>query len=461
MTSEELELFRVNAIRFYTNKDINPNIPEISDQEYDRLEKLYGKRGLSLVEFPETKIPNNHIEPRLEKSAVGSSDFRGDAIKKLKKLNESYIINYKYDGSAIRAEYKSGRLYKIISTPDEPECLDVTEKFCDLFPDKIDPEITYVRAELIVDPSIDGFGQKARNKANGLIISKYLEDEIKKYARLRVYNLEFKDEEYNYKRLIDNLNKFPENEYLKVAERLLLSEIPDKPVLVSPSGDSVLIDGIVVYTESKKFAIKFYFTDIQLTEIKDIEWNYNEKNGGYTPTYIIKDVILNEKRIKKVSTGGVANMMKNGGIGTKTYVILSKMTIPQIYTDNTYVPERIDGNYGNHVCECGTEMDLVDDRYGSNLRCPNVECSLRIQSKQNRFDDSLGWEYNLNEVLGIDRFKVTELSQELIDELNSLRDYYTKERVEKFEEFMLKHFKLTDLQKQLLKLNSYSFCLCF
>lgn len=463
MEKAKEELFKVNAVRFYTNEDPNPNIPELTDKQYDELEKEYGQKGSSLIQS-DSKVPNDHKEDSLNK-ITGVEDFVGEVINQASKLKR-FILTYKYDGSALRAEYRDGKLYKIISTPDEEFCLDVTNKFRFLFPENVDPEIMFIRGELVVDPDATDesgkkFGQKARNKANGLVISKYQEDDIRKYAEFRAYNLEFSNGEYNFDKLIKYLDSLPTTDHFKVAERLTTNDIPNSPIVHTPSGDSVLVDGVVFYTENSRFAVKFYFTEIQKTVIKDIQWGYNEKNGGYTPTYIIEPVILNDKRIGKVATGGVPNMISNGGIGTETYVILSKMTIPKIYTNNTYEPNIVDGNYGDLRCTCGTLMDLRKDLYGSNLRCSNPQCTRRIQSKKSRYDASEGWEYNLNEVLGLDRFKVKELSEDVISELDDLKNLMSIEaRAKVFCKIMETNFKLTDLQKKLLQLNAYAFCLC-
>lgn len=450
-----LHVLKVNAYRHYLDNDLDPSVPWYSDKEYDELEKKLGVKGISLVDFGDQKIRNNNVEKKMKK-ITGVEDFEKEVRDTLFKLNCKYFINYKYDGSAIRAEYRNGKLDRIKSTPDEETCLDVTDKFRNFFPEEVDEDIVSIRGEVITDPK--EFGQKARNKANGLLCSKYLTDEINLYAQVRVYNLEFKDGEYNFMRLYNSLNKLQNTDKFKVAERLKNSEIPTSSIVVSPSGDSVLVDGIVVYSEKEFFAIKFYFTDIQQTTIKDVYWGYNEKNGSYTPTYIIDKVELNEKSIKKVATGGVANMLKIGGIGTKVYVILSKMTIPKVYTNETYKIENKTEDYGNHVCACGNPLDLINDCYGSTLKCSDPKCSQRIKDKESRYDKNASLAYNINEVLGIDRLKVTDLSDDLLGSVEYLKTIDDlDERTEKFKNIFKNCFKLSDMQLKLLDLNAYAF----
>lgn len=400
----ELDL-AVLANRFYLNLPIsnNPEVPQVSDKEYDELVKKYeaetGKSVKSLVDWDEAdKIEREPIEP-LIKEKFDPEEIReviGDTYK-----DKPCRITYKYDGCAIEAEYtREGKLKRILGTPDESFGFIRTDKFWDFFPHQVTPGIHRIFGEVLV--SAKQYGQLARNKANGLCNSKYLAEDIKREAIIRVYNMHFYDEGYNYERLLKELEKLPvitrivegkKVAVFDIAEALTADDVTGKPIITEHRGydeceEQVLqVDGYVGYSADGPLGFKMYYTDYQDVTVKSIDWTYNWDNGSYIPTLTFEPVIINDKTIQRCATGGVPNLInRKMGVGSVVRIILSGGTIPKV---EKVISEAEDFQYP--VCECGYQLS-EKDVLGSVLKCGNPECSLKLEVYRDEIRSHLGWE---------------------------------------------------------------------
>ena len=406
------EKLTIAANRFYMNESVaeHPEVPELSDKEYDALaaqwEKESGKSVKTLVNWELTdRVWRDPIQ-----SLPKEKYMPEDILKSIKAdyAGKDYVINYKYDGCAVEAHYsKTGKLDKILGTPDEEFGFIRTEKFWNLFPhqlpDSIAGKISRIFGEVLVDAQ--PYGQLARNKANGLCNSKNMQDDIETEALVRVYNAEFYNkEDWNLKTLRSVLEKLPvvtrTIDNVKIAVFDIAEQLSDEQVSGEPlvweepyNGYKKLqlqVDGYVVYCDEGPYAFKMYYTDHKDVEVKGIEWTYNWTNGSYMPVLNFDTVLINDKKTSKCATGGVPNMLKlKMGVGSIVRVIMSGGTIPKVIK----VLKESEG-YQYPTCECGTKLS-EKNLMGSVLKCSNPLCTRKV--------DTFKWE--IAGLLGIESFE--------------------------------------------------------
>lgn len=410
------EKLTIAANRFYMNESVaeHPEVPELSDKEYDALaaqwEKESGKSVKTLVNWELTdRVWRDPIQ-----SLPKDKYMPEDILKSIKAdyADKDYIINYKYDGCAVEAHYsKTGKLDKILGTPDEEFGFIRTEKFWDFFPhqlpDSIAGKISRIFGEVLVDAQ--PYGQLARNKANGLCNSKNLQNDIETEALVRVYNVEFYNkEDWNLKNLRSALEKLPvitrTIDNIKVAVFDIAEQLSDEQVSGEPlvweepyNGYKKLqlqVDGYVVYCDEGPYAFKMYYTDHKDVKVKSIEWTYNWTNGSYVPVLNFDTVMINDKKTSKCSTGGVPNMLKlKMGVGSIVRVIMSGGTIPKVIK----VLEESEV-YQYPTCECGAKLS-EKNLMGSVLKCGNLLCIRKVDTFKWEIAGLLGIESSEGETL--------------------------------------------------------------
>jgi hypothetical protein len=431
METEKIKKLKIAANQFYLN--LYPEVPRISDQEYDALEREYyeatGQRALALVDWDITpRVPTKPV-PKVNKVIVQDNDLEKAVRSYLDRNNiTDYMIFFKYDGCSIQCEYVNGRKCRITSTPSSDYAMVRTESFFDLFPDELpDKSITCLRGEVLVD--YRPYGEKARNVANGLTNSKYQKDKVNKEALIRIYGIDFEDGIFDYdryKKALKSLptvymdrgkpflipvskaatdlsigNTFPKkslvdfipNEHLEPGQERFESLSPDKYVVFDENVyvDHIQVDGVVVYSKKEILAFKFYFTESATTTVRDIIWN-KKPNGSYAPVLRIDPIVLNDKSINNVSANGVPSLMSGKwGIGAEIEVILANLTIPKAV--RTFKGSE---DYKFPKCECGYKMSK-NDIYGATLKCGNKGvCSDRLKMWLNPWMNKLNNEKEKN-----------------------------------------------------------------
>lgn len=412
------ELLKVLATRFYLNVDLNKEVRQYEDWEYDQLvdewEKENGGHNVKeLVDWDnEYKVWREPVDP------LAKEKYMPDEILKFIQEDykgKKYHVNYKYDGCSVEAEYsKTGKLMRILGTPDEEFGIVRTEKLEAFFPKEVKPGIHRLFGEVLVET--DKYGHLARNQANGACNSKYLQDKIDSECFVRCYNIEYYDKKYDYDRLINDLQELPvilgwRNDKYEVifcqADELKPSDITGEPFIeedifierpdyVNPEKKvhdvavaNFLVDGYVVYSEEGKFAYKMYYTEYKDVEIKEIDWAYNYANGSYVPTAVYDPIILNDKTNTRVALGGISKMMEeHRGIGAIVRVVMSGGTIPKIIK----VLKGSD-DFAWPVCECGKQLG-PENQVASVLKCDNPECTLKLGVLKDELAYMLGWTVN-------------------------------------------------------------------
>lgn len=387
MEENKINELRIAANKFYLNKYPNEGI--ISDKEYDKLAKEYesetGKSVKDLVEWEDLTM-ENIPEEQLAKTIVEDNNFETAILDWTKSNNiNNYYLNYKYDGCGIKAVYHDGKLQRIQTTPDEDFGIIRTKAFWNLFPHEVDPQIKTIRGEVLVDART--YGQLSRNKANGLSNSKLMDDEVENEAFIRVYKIQFVDENNNNNRrqdetlsklpsiiktrtrLVGEVNETIEDVVFTYAQQFTVNECPTEPIVETANGTKFQVDGVVLYDikNNNTLAFKFYYTESAITTVTDIIWN-QKSNGSYAAVVEFDGITLNDKYICKASSGGVSNMMDwKFGVGAKIKVILANTTIPKII--DVLEPSE---DYRFPKCECGYQMG-PNDIFGSTLKCGNKD----------------------------------------------------------------------------------------
>lgn len=492
MNSEKLERLKVAANQFYLNK--YTDLPTMSDAEYDSLSNEYASEGGSVYDLVEwendLKRPNKPL-PKVEKEQVGDNDLERAVMKYKHNYNitKSYL-NYKYDGSSIIAYYdESGKLKYILGTPDCDICMDRTKNCYRMFPPYVTPGIECIQGEFLVDAEV--YGQLARNKANGLLNSKDMTDEVLNEGFIRVYQMRFYDGNWSFDRLESELNKLPAwiKTRVRPSRNTVTGEIENLPredlifgtaEVINAPKDAIIteeeywvdddycsdpvqfqVDGVVLYSERGYHAFKFYYTEYQITTVKGIEWN-RQSNGGWAPKLRLEPIKLNGKSIARCATGGVPNLIgMRMGKGAKVKVILSNMTIPKVVE----VIEPSD-NYEFPICECGYQT-TKEDIFGSGVKCQSEHCSARQEIFSDAAKDLIGdssFEDILNSrvfdlldrLLQVDRVSLKSKFSRIITEdklVNAVKNSIINDDEDLFYELLDRHFHLSSLARSIMHAN--------
>lgn len=394
LTSEQISLLNASD-RYYLGQETG-----MSDKEYDTARAKFkietGKDIFSFLAFDGIEVGHRHLED-LRKDII-DGDLTGP-IKKFLIENgidpENILGNVghlspKYDGCSLVGYYSEDGFRQRILSGDNG--LDRTDKLKHCFPEKVTPGIFSIQAEALVDWKTQLNGEEikegARQKANGLVNSKYLQDEVNELITVRAYKINYYDGVYDYERMSIDLSNLPQIKNDK--GRILFwhtdifqpNAIPQEPMVSLLSGNFV-IDGVVVYTKSGVQGFKFYYTEWKDTVITNIEYNQSGRLG-YFPTAIYESVQLNGTWCSKASLGSMSNMMELGvGIGAKVRIAKAGATIPQIIK----VLEKSDV-YNEPKCNCcGKQLSVKDSLFGSVLKCTNIDC----QSKIDRLTEHMNW----------------------------------------------------------------------
>jgi NAD-dependent DNA ligase len=313
----------------------------------------------------------------------------------------------KWDGSSIVIYYTLGKLDKILSMSDKEVGVDQTEKFKSFVPHSVDKSVSFIRCECLIDARID---DNARGKANGLVNSRYLQEEVDDKATLVAFCAHgLSGEMLSY----DDFCKFvPKWGYVRVNGIPKFMRSPEVQELQLDHGvvsycDGKVnvkfsVDGIVYYGEG--FAYKYDYINSALTKVTSINWYETEKEGFF-PTVSVEEVELDGAAVRNPSSNGVPNMIRMGiGVGATVEVIRSGLTIPKII--NVVTPAEVEFPKCPH---CGYQMS-EEDLYGSTLKCGNPDCIGKYESRKTSLEGWIeGLEDKIEEARGYTRENAEEM----------------------------------------------------
>ena len=466
------------------------NIPTgLSDEEYSYLEKLALDDGIN---------PRNEAFKLLRGSWVDNADYITDVPKTqiegsmydaIKKFSSNYISDQKhemvwydgdicdirwipkYDGSSVICYYENGIPYKVVTAGGmnkNGQGVDQTWKLLKYFPE-IDTRIKSLHCELLVSLE-HGFGEKSRQKANGLVNStkdEMLQD-VEDYINIRAFRY-FTD--YDGLDYIETIRSLPEvrnqngdikfapgccmtfNEIFGLASPYSLSPKElDSDVLETSTG-TFLIDGWVAYTKSGEVIKALKYKDAgksEFTKVIGFKWNDKSLVGkdSWSCNAIIEPTIVRGVEVTK-PTCPINKIYKDGmGVGSLVTLILANSTIPSI--DKIHTKSDI---IDLPVCKCGTVIDINKDNiYGNNLKCPNKNCSYRYENMTS-YLNSVNNYYNIdfNKLLIIDRFDFNKKVQNITEFYELIRGSVINDDFNRFNE-IIRSVLSSNLQKRNLEL---------
>lgn len=454
----------------------------LSDAEFDALEiKAAQEDGFFVRDYifqtfaKGTRVSNSYIE-KFKKYKVENKTVLDTMIDLEKERGESYFYNLKYDGTslALYLDPKTGKPLRIVTVGNlnlSNQGIDQTWKLINFVPRRFPKGIVAIQMEAVIDTTrmTDLDTDKARQKANGLINSKYCDAEINNLLTLRAYRYYTDDSEFG--------RQISEMSYIEVLRSFntVLSPI-DGHILFSPadtwtldelkvypgytetdktqtSTGTFLNDGWVVYNNkgicqgALKFSGAGENSELIKTKVLSIQWNSQISKGkdSWSANILIEPVTIKGCIVKKPSAGSVGKLVKkNITPGAEVSVILANSTIPMI--GDVFSPGN--GDYQWPKCSCGYQMS-ESDVYGSLLKCGNPMCSERL-GRMSGYLASLGdivKQLDLNKYLVLDRFKWEDTGIDIGILLKAVEDN-NKEAYYKY----LENFLTTDLQKRNLNL---------
>lgn len=447
-----------------------------SDAEYDNLERrAIQEDGFSVRDYvfqnflKGTRGKNSYIEKIKKEKVLGRS--MKDAILDFEKTyGDSVYVDLKYDGSsiAIYLDPQTGTPKRILTCGNlnlTSDGVDQTYKLMHFLPKHFPLGIVAIQAEALVETSLVPDPEKSRQKANGLINSKYCDSEVNNLLTLRAYRYYLDSSPagnalsgMDYRDVLGSFQT-TRNESGRIlfspADIHTTSELGDwcENDIIQTSTGSFLADGMVLYNKKGECIKAFKFSgagsgsDGKIrTRVLGLQWNNQTSKGkdSWSANVLIEPVSLRGTVIKKPSAGSVSKLVKSCITpGAEVSVILANSTIPMI--SDVYKPGN--GEFDFPICSCGYQMS-EKDVYGSNLKCGNKLCSERLSRMKNYLGGlSDIRNLDLNAFLVIDRFKWQETGIN-VDVLvstvleNRKDDYYG----------YLRSFMKTDLQVRNLDL---------
>ena len=389
----DIELLKQAASAQYLDKGTST----LTDEEYDALESKLGVRGITLIgDYKEMKV----------KTFSKKHQIKSDFQDKVNSLTEGIILP-KWDGCSLVAYYlyaeerNKSVLVKVVS---KSSGLDKTKNYSKYFPSEVSGMVRYIQGEACVDLSF-GFGEKSRQKANGLVNSKFKAKEITKYISVNLFS--YYDGK-SVRAITPNIDSFSLTDTVRPSYDYRDCKV-DGNRLTTPDGKMFLIDGVVHYTTDDVQAYKFYFTDAATTKVIDIKWQ-KSKYDMYTPVAILDPVIVEGCKISKTSVGSTSKMVSRGiGIGSEVSIVRSNSTIPKI---DKVITKSAD--YGKSSCPYCGERFSMSHLIAGKTYCRNPRCS-RYQSLAAKLDKSAKTDADIKSYLKLDaRTKLTTTQLEQI-----------------------------------------------
>lgn len=433
----------------------------MTDAEYDRLESAAARDGFFVRDYvfetylKGTKTLNQYIE-KIKKTKVENSTMI-DAIKSIEQsLGENLYCTLKYDGSsiAIYLDSTTGRPRKVVTCGNlngQDYGVDQTWKLLKFLPRFFPKGILAIQCEALIDLRriSEGDPDRARQKANGLINSKYCDSEVSNLLTLRAYRYytdnsaagqQIKNTDYRkvIESLPTSLSKTDGHILFCPAQVWTSQEIPlgyaETDKTVTNTGE-FLNDGWVLYGKdgicrgALKFAGAGSGTELIKTTVQGIQWNDQTIKGkdSWSANVIVNPVTIKGCQVRKPSAGSVAKLVKNKITpGAEVSIILANSTIPMV----GQVFSAGNGDFNWPVCECGYKMS-ENDVYGSLLKCGNKHCTARLSRMYNYLKslNNIHQDLDLNKLLVIDRFKWETTNIDInkllgFIEQNNGKDYY-------------------------------------
>ena len=446
-----------------------------TDSEYDEMERqavqednFYVRDYVFQTYLKGVKTKNSYIE-KIKKEKVTDSSMLDALIKVSEEVPDAFF-DLKYDGSSIAVyiDPKTGVPKRVVTVGNlniENFGIDQTWKLSKFLPKKFPKGIVAIQTEALIDITRLGSDidpERARQKANGLINSKYCDSEVNNLLTLRAYryytddspaglaikNMIYKDVISSFETIYsedDGHILFAPADIFTIEDLKKNSGYCETDRTITSTG-TFLNDGWVVYdkhgncVKAMKFAGAGSDTEKLIkTKVNSIQWNNQASKGkdSWSANVIIDPVTIKGVTIRKPSAGSVGKMVKkNITPGAEVSIVLANSTIPM-------VGECFSAGNGDFMwptCSCGYKLS-AKDIYGSNIKCGNIFCTERI----NRMN---GYLKTLSNIKDIDWNKLLVLDRVKLDNsilTKTLLTFVIEDKPNNYYEF-LKSQLSTDLQ---------------
>lgn len=378
MYKEELNNIKQQVIKAFVAHELGEELV-FSDKVYDEKLALVMKEDpkFNIYEFQPNYENHEYVPHR-----SGMTDLVKEHIHDINNYwtaEEGKHKTPKWDGSSVVIYYTNGNFTRVVSMRDKDAGCDQTDKFQHFVPHTVDPCISYIRCECLVDIRLD---ENARGKANGLVNSKYLQEEIDEKASLLAFcahDLDGNMIPFNEFKLLSSYNKFRPNGtpiFMRSPEVQELTLEKGVAMMLNSGIDfKFAVDGIVYYEDH--FAYKYDFINSAITKVISVNWAETDREAWF-PTVSVDPVDLDGAIIRNPSSNGVPKMIELGiGPGAVVEIIRSGLTIPKIV--NTISPAEVEFPTCPH---CDYKMN-ANDLYGSAVKCGNRECSGKYKLRKN------------------------------------------------------------------------------
>lgn len=443
------------------------NIPTgMLDRDYDLLEAQARSEGFEVRDFVYKEVQGTRVQNADYLTKVKKSQVQGSMKTAIEEFSNEFFNKNgyypywipKYDGSSLIGYYNSnGECFRVVTvggTNLTSEGIDQTVKFKKYFPLLKNSGVKALQCECLVKLE-HGFSEKSRQKANGLVNSKFLESEISLYCNLRCFRYFLENGyQYDYLNFISNLpiatNMAGDIKFsgglVVTTEQLLNFNGIESDIWKTPTG-TFLVDGIVAYTREGECIQALKYQDAgrgETTTVKEIQWNDKSKTGkdSWSANAIIEPIEVRGSTITKPSIGSVSKMISTKlSPGARVTVILANSTIPQVKD----VMSEGNGNYNWPTCVCGYRMSEADV-FGSLLKCGNPRCINRYNNMLNYLRSIDSWDkIDLNKLLVIDRLDWLKMPT-YKDILIKLKDAFDRKDYNDYVETL----KIKKLKKEVL-----------
>jgi hypothetical protein len=388
------KLLKRNSYLFYEGKET-----EIADDVFDKYEKevqLYEPtfRHRDLIEvndFHGDKLP--HTVTYRDFSKV--NDLTEMTDDWFNNIQSKYITCAKWDGSSVAIYLKNGAITRILSRHDDIVGVDQTTKLMSKAKEAISKRfkttsnrpLTDIKCILAECVAVLEDGKSDRARSNGLVNSKYIQDDVDKYANLMIFDVIYND------------NTYEPNIYYQLTLDQFKS-IRDTGKFMTDVGD-IICDGIVNYSrdfnDTKLDIHKIYYNDAEETDIAEISWEVSWTSAVYHPVANFYPIVQLEGT--NVGRAGLYNykyMVDAGcGIGARVKVIKANSTIPKI--DKVIKPVFIEDP--DHYYDDETVLTKVQCPFcgsplmkfgNTDLVCSNKSCNQITQMLADRILEQSG-----------------------------------------------------------------------
>ena len=404
---EMIDLYLKAKAAYYEGRET------MSDAEFDELEENIKKISpnhhvLSIVGYSAKRFEYSHLTPMLSLEKIQiNEETENEFAEIIKWCNKTmtkypFIIQPKYDGNSLSAQYENGKLIRVLTRGDGKKGFDVTEKIKKTLPSQIDFKgKVEVRGECLI--SIDDFEKinkekKFKNERNfvaGVLSDTKINKHIDKLKFVTFTITNQKTEKYSDLLFKLKNSGFEISDYW-FSEFKTLSQIKDFYLKMQNyrKNSKYRLDGFVIKVDDfstreklgtnkhhplSEIAIKFP-AQKGITEIKGIEWSMSSQ-GEIVPTAILNPVYLDGSTVSRAYLANLKNAITNNYLpGAKVQVEKKGDIIPQI-TKLISPPQNTDiENLKPQNCPfCNSKIIYDDDL--THIYCSNENCPEKLIKK--------------------------------------------------------------------------------